>query len=119
MATLKEELNDGVEEIFTEFDSIAISFTFKRFVSEDPVAGGTLTTVYSDQSSKFIYDSFSYLERASGNIQGEDIKILVQAKDFGARPVPQDKAVISGKDFDIIAADLDPSESLYTMQLRA
>lgn len=115
-------MNDEVLALFEseDFADVLKSITYKELVSETKVAGGVINATYNDHVGvKVLISSFSIEERRNDTIRNEDLKILAAAKGLAFAFNTKGTLVFDdGSEGKVVNAKMDPTESLWTLQVR-
>jgi len=109
-----------VTTAFNVLGDIPETVTYRRSTSTYVPSTGTNTVVNTDTSVSMVFTSYNAYEIDRVNITALDIKGLMESRLISVTPnVTTDKIVRSSKVYNILSVKLDPSNSLYTFQLRA
>jgi hypothetical protein len=119
---IKELVKRSVELSFAVWDELMKVATFKKIVSyaPDPFTGANVN-VYATAAVSYLPLSFSTQDADGVSVIYGDEKWLIKAVDLAAiSPLPSsgDWFEIGGSRYDVRAAILDPTENLWTFQIR-
>lgn len=117
--TIKTKLNAAVTNIFTAFESVSKTVLYMNEADETLAAGGIVTRSYTEYSLSAIFGSYTNMEIGSGSVQGDDVKMMLDASTVTFTPGTKDIVVLENSNqLQVVNAKLDPSESLWVFQLR-
>ena len=118
---IKQTVSRAVDLSFSVFAEVIKGGNFKKVVAytPDPFTGA-LVNVYTTAPVAYLPLSFSSRDAVGSVVYGDE-KWLIKASDLsGISPIPSsgDWFEAAGSLYDIKAAILDPTESLWTFQVR-
>lgn len=119
--SLRATIAKAVDSAFTAAGDIPQSVIYRRnIVTYDPSTGNS-TVVENDTAVNAIFTRFNEIEVArTVGLQITDVKMIVQVKSMTIVPSIQiDTVVTPTKTYNIINYNVDPSGSIYMIQLRA
>jgi len=121
MAISANVFHKGAETIFNVFADIAYSATYISVTQKTDFEGET--TVESPTTINLIMDTFSERDTQflsfSNLLQPTDIRGLVRGKQLsGVTMGTEDKVVVDGSTYHVVAYSTDPAGALYTLALR-
>lgn len=119
---IKSTVQKGVDLAFTQFGELLKGATFKKITAyiPDPLTG-TTSTVISSAAVNYLPLHFSSRDVDGTTLIFGDEKWLVKASELASiSPIPSsgDWFEIGASRYDVIAAILDPTENLWTFQIR-
>src|SRR4051812_13126806 len=120
--TIKSRIRRAVDLAFALYAELLKAATFKKIVSyaPDPFTGANVN-VYASAAVSYLPLSFSTQDADGVSVIFGDEKWLIKAVELGAiSPLPSsgDWFEIGGSRYDVRAAILDPTENLWTFQIR-
>lgn len=119
--SLRASLAKATAAAFTAVGDIATTSTYRRSTTAYVPATGLTTTTNVDTTISAIFTRFSELEVArTAGMQVTDVKMIVQKVALTITPNLQtDHVIYSGKTYNLVNYNPDPSGAIYTFQLRA
>jgi hypothetical protein len=119
---IKSTVQKGVEIAFSRFAELLKGATFKKITAyvPDPLTGAT-STVISSAVVNYLPLHFSSRDVDGTTLIFGDEKWLIKASELASIsliPSSGDWFEIGATRFDVIAAVLDPTENLWTFQIR-
>lgn len=79
---------------------------------------GGYTQAETSVSVEYLVEDYSDYMRASGGIPPNDRKAMIVAHGLANPPKPEDKLVLSDREWTIISTKTDPAKAIYTCQIR-
>lgn len=117
---LRSTIAAAVKSSFVAVGDIKTAMTFRA--SSSPTTYNESTGIYarvdSDTTLDAILTDFEQSEIDGIKIEPTDRKVLIDAADLSNDPTIEDRIIIETKEFRIVNWKKDPSESLYTIQVR-
>jgi hypothetical protein len=117
---IQTDIRAGVETIFSEMSEILISITYRENTGDVIVAGGQVTPTYTDHTASAIRTGFSAVEKQNETVSNDDIKLLLKRADLTFTPKTKGRIVMPNGDIvHVLNVTTDPTDSIYTLQVRA
>lgn len=126
--SLKTDLNQAVVDIFSDFSSLLKDAVYREISSATPVAGGKVSkneTVFDVQVIMSKNDLFGDQERGfvtgakSYDVEGDTFELLLPVKGLIFIPTTRGTMEIDQVTYKITDVSTDPSDSLYTLKVKA
>lgn len=120
MALRRSTIRKAVSAAFKALGELVTPCTYRRTVSAYTPGTGGMVKTNTDYPISAVFTSFSQFEVDRVNVLATDQKMLVKVVDLAVLPqTATDTVILGSKTFNIIRYIIDPSNSLYTIHLRA
>ena len=118
---LRDTISSAVGSAFAALGDIPEAVTYRRSVNTYDPQTSANSVVDTDITITPVFTSYEKFEVDRVMILATDVKAIVQQSDMdGTTPSPNTDTVIrNGVIFDVLRYGEDPSQSIYTLQLRA
>lgn len=118
---LQETFRKAAQTITTAFGDVPASTVFRSFSSTTyNASAGTDATVYSSTAGvKLIFDVFQHRQVDGSNIEPDDKRALIPAKNIsGVVPKPADQIREGTTVWNVVNVFSDPANALWDCQIR-
>lgn len=120
MGLKRANIAKAVSAAFKAVGDIAETSTLRRTTTSYAPSTGVNTKTTTDYTITAIFTSYNNFEIDKVVILSTDVKCLIKSSDLTFIPVMATDTIIrSGITYNILRTQQDPSQSIYTLQLRA
>lgn len=108
------------DQVTSALSAVFLDATLTRVTTtgSDPTQPGTPNPTTTAYACKAIEDTYSIIERAGGNVQEGDVKVLVLAQTLATVPQLTDTITTGGVERRIISFTRDPAGATWEIQAR-